>query len=47
MGTPFCVTYDFDSENDHAITVRDRDTMQQEKIAMDKVVEYLQEKFAR
>ena len=47
IGTPFCVTYDFDSENDHAVTVRDRDTMQQERIAVDKVVEYLQEKFAR
>ena len=32
IGTPFCVTYDFDSENDHAVTVRDRDTMQQERI---------------
>lgn len=34
IGTPFCVTYDFDSENDHAVTLRDRDTMQQERIAI-------------
>ena len=32
IGTPFCVTYDFDSEEDGAVTVRDRDTMQQERI---------------
>ena len=32
IGTPFCVTYDFDSEEDGAVTVRDRDTMEQEKI---------------
>ena len=30
IGTPFCVTYDFESEEDGAVTVRDRDTMQQE-----------------
>ena len=29
IGTPFCVTYDFDSETDGAVTVRDRDTMEQ------------------
>lgn len=45
IGTPFCVTYDFDSENDHAVTVRDRDSMKQDRIAIDKVVEYLKEKF--
>ena len=31
IGTPFCVTYDFDSEEDHCVTVRDRDTMQSRK----------------
>ena len=31
IGTPWCVTYDFDSEEDGAVTVRDRDTMKQEK----------------
>ena len=33
IGTPFCVTYDFDSEEDGAVTVRDRDTMEQERIS--------------
>jgi glycyl-tRNA synthetase len=37
IGTPFCVTYDFDSENDHAVTVRDRDTMQQERILIEEL----------
>ncbi|MBE5907190.1 MAG: glycine--tRNA ligase, partial [Lachnospiraceae bacterium] len=34
IGTPFCVTYDFESEEDHAVTVRDRDTMEQERVAI-------------
>jgi glycyl-tRNA synthetase len=41
IGTPFCVTYDFQSEEDKAVTVRDRDSMAQERIAVDKVAEYL------
>ena len=45
IGTPFCVTYDFDSEDDHAVTVRDRDTMEQERVSVDKLVEYLKDKF--
>ena len=32
IGTPFCVTYDFDSEEDQSVTVRDRDTMEQVRI---------------
>ena len=44
IGTPFCLTYDFDSENDHAVTIRSRDTMTQERIPLDKVVAYLDEK---
>jgi glycyl-tRNA synthetase len=44
IGTPFCVTYDFDSENDHAVTVRDRDTMQQERIAIDELKDYFADK---
>ena len=32
IGTPFCITYDFESENDGAVTVRDRDTMEQERV---------------
>ncbi|MCI5825463.1 MAG: glycine--tRNA ligase [Arcanobacterium sp.] len=41
IGTPFCVTVDFDSLEDHAVTVRDRDTMAQERIPMAEVQAYL------
>lgn len=47
IGTPFCITYDFDTlEKDNCVTVRDRDTMQQERVSIDKLVEYLEEKIA-
>jgi len=42
IGTPYCVTIDFDSLNDNSVTVRDRDSMKQERIEITKVVEYLQ-----
>jgi glycyl-tRNA synthetase len=45
IGTPFCVTYDFDSQEDHAVTVRDRDTMQQVRVEIDKLEEYFVDKF--
>ena len=41
IGTPFCVTVDFDTLEDGAVTVRERDTMAQERISIDKVTEYL------
>lgn len=41
IGTPFCVTYDFDSINDQAVTVRHRDTMQQERVAISQLTDYL------
>ncbi len=44
IGTPFCITYDFDSVEDGCVTIRDRDTMTQERIAIDKLCEYIQEK---
>ncbi len=44
IGTPFCITYDFDSVEDGCVTIRDRDTMAQERIAIDKLCEYIQEK---
>ena len=44
IGTPFCITYDFDSETDGCVTVRDRDTMQQERVAIDALPAYLAEK---
>jgi len=44
IGTPLCVTYDFDSENDKCVTVRDRDTMQQVRIPIDEVELYIAER---
>lgn len=41
IGTPFCVTIDFDSLEDGAVTVRDRDTTKQERIAISKLKDYL------
>ena len=45
IGTPFCVTYDFDSEEDGAVTVRDRDTMEQERIKIEDLKAYFEKKF--
>jgi len=44
IGTPFCVTVDVDSLSDKKATVRDRDTMQQDRVAVDKISAYLKEK---
>ena len=44
IGTPFCITYDFDSLEDQCVTVRDRDTMQQKRIAIDNLVDYINKK---
>ncbi|HEY3438037.1 MAG TPA: glycine--tRNA ligase [Actinotalea sp.] len=41
IGTPFCITVDFDSLEDHAVTIRSRDTMEQERVGLDKVTGYL------
>ena len=41
IGTPFCITYDFDTENDGCVTVRDRDTMEQVRIPMTEVKDYI------
>lgn len=41
IGTPFCITVDFDTLEDQAVTIRERDTMAQERIALDKVESYL------
>ncbi len=45
IGTPFCVTYDFDSEENGTVTVRDRDTMEQVTISIDEIEAYLADKF--
>ena len=44
IGTPVCVTYDFDSENDNCVTVRDRDTMLQERIPVSELKNYIAQK---
>ena len=44
IGTPFCVTIDFDSLQDNQVTVRERDTMEQERIPIDGLVEYLRKR---
>ena len=44
IGTPFCITYDFDSDSDGCVTVRDRDSMSQERVAIDKLISYISEK---
>ncbi|ADD02202.1 glycyl-tRNA synthetase [Thermoanaerobacter italicus Ab9] len=44
IGTPFCITYDFDSENDHCVTIRDRDTMEQVRVKIEEVEKYLEER---
>ncbi|MBR3693869.1 MAG: glycine--tRNA ligase [Erysipelotrichales bacterium] len=44
IGTPFCITVDFESANDGCVTVRDRDTMQQERIKIEDVVSYIEKR---
>ena len=44
IGTPFCICYDFDSVEDNCVTVRDRDTMEQVRMPIDRVDAYLAEK---
>ena len=44
IGTPFCVTVDFDTLEDGSVTVRDRDSMEQIRIKIDEVKAYVEEK---
>ena len=46
IGTPMCVTVDFDTLEDQTVTVRDRDTMTQERIPLSGLVEYIEKKIA-
>ncbi|MFO7292783.1 MAG: glycine--tRNA ligase [Actinomycetes bacterium] len=43
IGTPLCVTYDFDSIEDHSVTIRHRDTMKQERVSIDRLAEALRD----
>jgi glycyl-tRNA synthetase len=44
VGTPLCITYDFDSEVDGCVTVRDRDTMEQVRIPIAELKSYIEKK---
>ena len=46
IGTPICITYDFDSENDHCVTVRDRDTMEQIRVPIADLKKVIEERIA-
>ncbi|NLD47909.1 MAG: glycine--tRNA ligase [Clostridiaceae bacterium] len=45
IGTPYCITFDFDSLNDQSVTIRDRDSMQQVRVKIDELNSYFGEKF--
>ncbi|WP_334171283.1 glycine--tRNA ligase [Sinomonas sp.] len=47
VGTPFCITVDFDTLEDQAVTIRERDTMSQDRVSLDKVQGYLFERLAK
>jgi len=44
IGTPYCITYDFESETDGCVTVRDRDTMEQVRLPISELKNYIEEK---
>ena len=46
VGTPLCITYDFDSETDNCVTVRDRDTMEQVRIPISELKKFVEDKIA-
>ncbi|MBR6504767.1 MAG: glycine--tRNA ligase [Clostridia bacterium] len=46
IGTPYCITVDFETENDGAVTIRDRDTMEQVRVKIDELEKWLDEKLA-
>jgi len=45
IGTPYCLTVDFDSLDDNCVTIRNRDTLEQERVSVDKLEEYFSDKF--
>ena len=46
IGTPYCITIDFETENDNSVTIRDRDTMEQERAKIDDLEKWIDEKIA-
>ena len=47
IGTPYCVTFDFDSLEDKKVTVRDRDTMKQDRVAIGELASYLEKNLGK
>jgi len=47
IGTPFCITYDYDSKEDNTVTVRDRDSMKQERVPISELRSYIEKKLER
>ncbi len=45
IGTPYCITYDFESREDQSVTIRDRDTMEQERVKIEDLKDYFEDKF--
>ena len=45
IGTPYCITYDFESVNDFAVTIRERDSMEQARVKIDELREYFKEAY--
>ena len=46
IGTPYCITFDFDSLEDNCVTIRERDSMEQIRIPIDQVKGFIEEKLA-
>ncbi len=44
IGTPYAVTIDYDTEKDNCVTIRDRDTMEQERVKLDEITKYIKER---
>ncbi|MEK7141092.1 MAG: His/Gly/Thr/Pro-type tRNA ligase C-terminal domain-containing protein [Patescibacteria group bacterium] len=44
MGTPWCITIDYDTLKDNTVTVRDRDTTKQDRVSIDRIVDFIREK---
>jgi len=44
IGTPYCITFDFNSLEDNAVTIRDRDSMKQDRVSIDNLVAFLRDK---
>jgi glycyl-tRNA synthetase len=46
IGTPFCITIDFETADDQSVTIRERDSMAQERVSLEKVASYLFERLS-